>query len=135
MKKGATWSTHTQIRRVVAPSWGLTPKHARKIYISVALPRILYTVEVWGVPMPIEELATNKKGTSKAISRLTSIQRAGAIAVTGGLRTTPTDVLDLHVFLLPIHLEIDKVCHRAATRITTLPPAHPLHSPAKKSSS
>ena len=133
VKKGATWSS--QIRRVVAPTWGLTPNHARKMYISVALPRILYAVEVWGVPRPLEGLEANKKGTSQAISRLTSVQRAGAIAVTGGLRTTPTDVLDHHAFLLPIHLEIDKICHRAATRIATLPPAHPLHDPAKKCTS
>ena len=54
------------------------------------------------------------------------------MAVTGGLRTTPTDVLDMHAHLLPIHLEIDKICHRAATRIATLPPDHPLYKPARK---
>ena len=131
LKKGAKWSS--QIRRVVAPSWGLTPKHARKMYCSVAIPRILYAADVWGVPKPIEGLATHK-GTSTAIAKLTSTQRAGALAVTGGLRTTPTDVLDIHAHLLPIHLEIDKICHRAATRIATLPPDHPLHKPARKCS-
>ena len=130
LKKGAEWSS--QIRRVAAPSWGLTPKHARKMYASVAIPRILYAADIWGIPKPIEGRATHKKGTSVAIAKLTSTQRAGALAVTGGLRTTPTDVLDMHAHLMPIHLEIDKICHRAATRIATLPPTHPLHKPAKK---
>jgi len=53
------------------------------------------------------------------------------IVVMGGLRTTPMDVLDIHAFILPIHLEIDRQCHRAATRIATLPPAHPLYKPAR----
>ena len=42
------------------------------------------------------------------------------------------DLLDLHAGLLPIHLKIDKQCHRAATRIATLLPTHPLYKPAKK---
>lgn len=120
---------------MVAPSWGLTPKHACQLYTSVAIPRILYAADIWGVPKPIEGRATHKKGTSTAISKLTTTQRAGALAVTGGLRTTPTDVLDMHAHLMPIHLEIDKICHCAATRIATLPPTHPLHKLAKKCTS
>ena len=34
--------------------------------------------------------------------------------------------------LLPIDLRIEKVCHNAITRITTLPKEHPLHVLAKK---
>ena len=130
VKKGTNWST--QIRRVTAPSWGLTPKHARKMFISVAIPKILYAVDIWGTPKEIETMEARKKGISMASAKLTSTQRAGAIAITGCLRTTPTDILDMHAKLLPIHLEMDKQCHRAATRIATLPQAHPLHKPAKK---
>jgi len=130
IKKGTLWGT--QLRRAVAPSWGLTPKHARKLYTSVAIPKILYAVDVWGVPRPLDQLEAHKKGTSKAIAKLTSTQRAGTIAITGGLRTMPTDVLDTHAFLLPLHLEIDKHCHRAATRIATLSPDHPLSKPARR---
>ena len=132
LKKGANWSS--QIRRAVAPSWGLTLKYVRKMYCSVVIPRILYAADVWGIPKPLEGLAAHKKGTSIAITKLMSTQRAGVLAVMGGLRTTPTDVLDMHAHLLPIHLEIDKICHRAATQIATLPPEHPLHKPASKSS-
>ena len=131
IKKGADWSS--QIRRAVVPSWGLTPKHARKMLISVAMPKILYAVDVWGIPKPIEGTVIDKKGMSRAIAKLTSTHRAGTLAVTGGLRTTTTDVLDLHMFVLLLHLEIDKICHRAASRIATLPPSHPLHKPARLS--
>ena len=132
IKKGVDWSL--RIRRAVTPSWGLTPKHAHKLFISVALPKILYAVDVWGIPKPIEDTAITKRGTSGAVVKLTSIQRAGMLAVTGGLRTMLTDVFDLHAFVMPLHLEIDKVCHIAASRIATLPPTHLLYKLARLSS-
>ena len=44
LKKGATWSS--LIRRVGALSWGLMPKHVRKMYSSIAIPNILYAADV-----------------------------------------------------------------------------------------
>lgn len=44
----------------------------------------------------------------------------------------PMDLLDLHAGLLLLHLKIDKQCHRAAARIATLPPVHPLYKLARK---
>ena len=131
IKKGADWSS--RIRRAVAPTWGLMPKHAQKMFISVALPKILYAVDVWGIPKPIEGIVAHKKGMSGMVTKLTSMQRAGALAVMGGLRTTPTDVLDLYTFIMPLHLEINKACHRAASRLATLPSSHPLYKPARLS--
>ena len=130
VEKGTKWTA--QIRRAAAPSWGLTPKHARRLYISVAIPRILYAVDVWGLRL---KRGTAMQTTGKIVehnNKLTSIQRAGTLAITGGLRTSPTDVLDAHAFILPLHLEIEKQLFRAAIRIATLPPQHPLHRPAKK---
>jgi hypothetical protein len=49
-KKGATWAV--QIRRVVRPDWGLTPKFARRMYISITLLRILYTADIWAPGPP-----------------------------------------------------------------------------------
>lgn len=31
--------------------WGLTPKVARKIYVGVALSKILYKIKVWCIPL------------------------------------------------------------------------------------
>ena len=46
VEKGTKWAA--QIRRASAPSWGLTPKYARRLYISIAIPRTLYAVDIWG---------------------------------------------------------------------------------------
>ena len=48
IEKGSKWAS--QVRRIMRPSWGITPKYARRLYISVAIPRILYGVEVWCGP-------------------------------------------------------------------------------------
>lgn len=45
-KKGSKWAA--QIHRAARPSWprGLMPKATYKIFIGVAIPRILYGVDV-----------------------------------------------------------------------------------------
>jgi ribonuclease HI len=130
VEKGTKWTA--QIRRATAPSWGLTPKHALRLYISVAIPRILYAVDVWGIRFKRGTTTQLTGKISGSNNKLTSVQRAGTLAITGGLRTSPTDALDAHAFILPIHLETEKHIFRSAIRIATLPPEHPLHKPAKK---
>ena len=131
IKKGMIWNSH--IRRIAAPTWGITPKHVHKMYITVAISKILYAVDIWGTPKNLDSIAEHKKGISTAAAKMISMQRAEALATTGCLCTAPTDLLlDLHGGLLPIHLEIDKQCNRVATRIATLLPAHPLYKPARK---
>ena len=122
VEKGTKWTA--QIRRAAAPSWGLTPKHARQLYISVAIPRTLYAVDVWGARFK-RGAGTQAAGkVAENSNKLNAVQRAGTLAVTGGLRTSPTDALDAHAFLLPLHLEIEKHLFRATIRIATLPTCH-----------
>jgi len=67
----------------------------------------------------------------EAIKKIATIQRVGAIAIFGGLRTSPTDSLNACTYLLPAPLLINKLCHRAYVRLTTLPKEHPLHKAIK----
>jgi ribonuclease HI len=129
--KGSKWAA--QIRRLARPSWGLTPKGARKLYVSVVVPRILYGIDVWCTPLHGKNTRGGKKGSVNIIKKLTTTQRAGVLAVTGGFRTSPTDSLDAHAALLPIDLRVKKTCHNAITRLATLPKQHPLHTPVKRS--
>lgn len=57
IKKGTHWTS--QIKHIVHPGWGITPKYARRLYISIALPRVLYGAEVWY--MPSGESTTGRK--------------------------------------------------------------------------
>jgi hypothetical protein len=134
VEKGIKWAA--QIRRIARPTWGITPKYTRHLYISVALPRILYAADVWCVTTQGRGAGAGAGmlGPAKAIKQLTSIQRAGALAITGGLRTTATDALNAHANLLPAALTVRKWCHLAMTRMATLPEGHPLYKPIKRKS-
>jgi hypothetical protein len=129
VKKGTNWAA--QIKCIARPSWGITPKYARRLYIGVALPRILYSSEIWYHPSPAPKWtdATKMRGTVKITKNLTSVQRAGALAITGGLRTSPTDSIDALAFLLPFVKTINTWCYRAALCLASLPDKHPLRKP------
>lgn len=123
-KKGMQWAA--QIRRAVRPDWGLTPKFARCMYTGVVLPRILYAADVWAPPVYKKEQGTKPTANKRFTTRLASIQRAGALAIVGGLRTSPTDILCTHVDILPAHLELDRACHKATIQMATLSHSHPV---------
>ena len=105
---------------------GSYSKAARRLYIGVAIPRILYGTDVWCVPIHTTPKGKNNKGSVHAIRKLTTAQRAGTLAITGGFRTSPTDALDAHASILPMHLKIGKVLYRSVVRHASLPETHPL---------
>ncbi|KNZ81997.1 hypothetical protein J132_09064 [Termitomyces sp. J132] len=65
------------------------------------------------------------------MKRLSRVQQASALQVTGALRTTPDDLLEVHVGLTLMNLRITKICVQAAAR-TSLLGSHPLCRPAEK---
>jgi hypothetical protein len=129
--KGSQWTT--QIKRLTRPTWRLTPKGAKKLYTSDTLPHILYGIDIWCTPLHGKNSKGNRKGSVNATKKLTSVQRLGVLAITGGLRTSPTDALDAHTALLPMEYRIKKMCHSAISQMATLPLVHPLHAMVKKS--
>lgn len=133
LKKGSKWAS--QIRHIARPSWGITPKYARRLYIGVALPRILYGTDVWCGPPPSSTGETRNTGSAALLKQLVSIQHIGAIAITGALRTSPTDTLNACTFLFPTLLLVERWCHCAAIWLATLPPEHPLFNPVRHSMS
>ncbi|OSC99793.1 hypothetical protein PYCCODRAFT_1469926 [Trametes coccinea BRFM310] len=46
--KGQYWAT--QCQRLAQPSKGMPARFAWQLYISIAIPRMLYAVDVWGIP-------------------------------------------------------------------------------------
>jgi len=71
------------------PMWGITPKFVKRLYTSVALPRVLYAVDVWCTPTNMDYAGPKTVGSARAIKKITSTQRAGALAITRGLCTSP----------------------------------------------
>jgi len=125
IEKGTKWAL--QIKWLSGPSWGIMPKYTRRLYISVAIPRILYAADVWCITSHGERTRMSKIGPVKVIDQVATIQRVGALAIMGGLRTTATDTLNTHAHLLPSAPLVRKWCHQALTRLASLPKEHPLH--------
>ena len=115
-----------QYRRLTKPSTGTCARLMRQLYISVALPKITYGLDVWYTPPCKQPGQTKNSGSAGVLRQLQKTQRIASLAIIGALRTTPNDFADAHAGLLPIELALLKATHRAAVRLMTLPRSHPL---------
>jgi ribonuclease HI len=133
ISKGASWSS--QIRRIARPSWGATPKYTHKLFISVALPKILYSIDIWCGPPIVGHPGPKDKGSARIVRQLTQMQCSGTLAITGAFQSAPTDTLNTCSFLPPAIHTIEKWCHQAAVRLASVPAEHSLHNLVKHSTS
>ena len=125
--KGSKWAN--QSGRLVKVAKGIKGALARRMYYGAAVASMLYAVDVWGAP-PIKSRGEGLRiGT---VSKLESTQRRAALQATGGLRTTPTDLLFAHADMMPVRQLIEGQCNRAATRLASLHPSHPLYKTTHK---
>jgi hypothetical protein len=118
-----------QLRRLARPSFGISPSKMRRLYTSTILTKSLYGADVWLTPIHRNQTSggrTRQSGSVGPIKALSQAQRIAALTIAGGLRSTPTDSLEAHLDLFPMQLTVDKICHRAAVRLASLPPQHPL---------
>src|ERR1700678_3496449 len=76
--------------------------------------------------LSIDKPRTSSKATGH-IAKMEQVQRKVALRITGPLRTTPSDLLLPHAGLIPLQLQVKKICQNSALRIATLPPHHPLY--------
>ena len=117
-----------QFRRLTRISTGLSIQLMRRLYIAVAIPKMTYAIDVWYTPPTKPPGHRRSVGSVGVLRRMTKLQRMASLGIVGGMRSTPTDLLDAHTGLLPIDLTLFRICHRAAVCLCSLPPSHPLHS-------
>jgi hypothetical protein len=123
LMKGQDWII--QFSRIAQASCGVTARYVRQLYLSIAIPQILYAADIFLTPQKkTNQKPKNRKLNQAFVNKLTTIQQKAAIMITGAMRTTATDILDVMANLLPIHLLIDKHRQQAALRMATLPPTH-----------
>jgi ribonuclease HI len=135
--KGMKWVT--QVARVMKSKMGLQTRLSRQLYLTVCLPKMLYAAEVWAPPHRRRRTTRTDARAPKDVmpdgvmARMASVQRRALVAMSGAMRTTPTDILEAHMNILPLDLYMDTIRHRAALRIATLPSSHPLYSDIRES--
>ena len=116
-----------QYRRLTRINTGVNTRLMRQLYLAVALPKITYGLDVWYTPPTKPAGYTKNIGSVGVLRNLQKVQRLATTAMTGTLRSTPTDLIDAHAGIFPMELALTKACHRAIVRILTLPDSHPLH--------
>ena len=111
--------------RLAKPSLGIKNKFNRLLFNSVVLPKMLYGIDVWGAKM-VSELGkrAGRKGQGRVLER---VLRTHVITASGAMCSTTTDAAVTHADLTPMPFTLQKVCHRAYLRMTTLPPSNPIH--------
>lgn len=124
LAKGMKWAS--QLNRLSKMAYGAPAHILKRLYLSVAVPRFSYAADIWYRPVTLGEDGKSNSGAIGMAKRLGRIQHTAARVILGAMRSTPTSALDAHAGLLPMHLLLNEVCERAAIRLATLPPEHPL---------
>ncbi|QRW06107.1 Reverse transcriptase from transposon X-element protein [Ceratobasidium sp. AG-Ba] len=123
--KGLQWTS--QLGRLARMSYGASPRTARRLYLSIAVPRFTYAADVWFQPVrPPTTGSTRFRGSIGFARRLAVVQSSAARAILGALRSTPVVHLDAFASLLPLPYLMNEACQRAAVRLITAPETHPL---------
>ena len=121
-----------QFRRLTRPSTGVNSRLMRQLYLAVALPKITYGIDIWYSPPTKPVGYTRNTGSVGILRNLQKIQRMATLAITGTLRTSPNDYVDVHARVLPMELALLKACHSATVRSLTLPNTNPIHQIIQK---
>ena len=122
--KGASYTI--LLRRLLSSTWGVPAKLIRQLYQSVAVPKIMYATAVWLQPSYSHSSDKRLRGSKGTARKIESVQKAATLAITGAMRTTPTDSLDVHANLQPTHILFQQTLFCSVLRLSGLPPNHPL---------
>ena len=119
-------------RRLARVTSGVNLWLMRQLYTAVMIPKMMYAITVW-LTLPRQwDGAKRCTGSVGMTNRLASLQRVAVLVITGAMCTTATDMIDLHVDLLPMWLVTHRLCQQAALRIASLPETHLLHDVSHK---
>lgn len=122
--KGQAWLG--QFARLARPSRGIVASNMRRLYLGICVPRMLYGADIF-LKAPHTSIMNPKQRERGVMKQIRTIQRRAALAITGAMSTTPTELLDMYANLLPVTHLVDKLRFGAALRLSTVPRTHPLH--------
>ncbi|KAJ6568287.1 hypothetical protein DFH09DRAFT_809313, partial [Mycena vulgaris] len=130
LAKGHEWNV--MFRRLAHVSKGVAFTYIQRLYLAICVLQMFYGAEVFLAPVRQRvHGATQCRDGRAAVTKMRSIQLRAARMITGGMVSSPGDMLDAHADLPPVHLAIDRHLQKAALRYATLPITHPLHAAVK----
>ncbi|KDQ26026.1 hypothetical protein PLEOSDRAFT_1045543 [Pleurotus ostreatus PC15] len=90
---------------------GISSRFLRQLYLAVAIPKLTYALDVWYTPVRLPEGKKRRVGSVQALKTLMKAQRVAALAISGAMRTTENNTLDIHAGLPPLKFTLDFICH------------------------
>ena len=126
--KGEKWIN--QFGRLAHMNKGVSPSFVRQLYLTIAIPRLLYGADIFLSPRRRHNFTSPSPTPTYNIMvmhQLATIQRRASIIITGAMRTTASSVLNILSDLLPIHLAVDKWHHNTTLGLATIPKGHLLY--------
>ena len=106
---------------------GIKSKLMCQLYIAVSLPKITYGIDIWYYPPNKQEGHTRNSGSVMFLRNLQKIQCIAVLTITGTLRSSPDNYIDIHANILLLELALSKACHNAIIWYLTLPETNPIH--------
>jgi hypothetical protein len=117
-----------QLKHLSSSSMGIPMSLMRQLYTAVAVPKMLYTIDVWFRPIYTSSTDIMQPGSKGAARKLESVQRIALLSITGAMHTSPTDLLEILSNIWPISHHIQNLCQQAAIRLSARPTSHPLYT-------
>lgn len=102
-------------------TWGLSLINRHRLFTAGVLPRLLFGISSWLPPA-----GNRRSGRVGMLKQITTVLRAGGLAITGAMRTTSTLALEHEASLPSAEALVDKHQARHFVRLQLVPPNHPL---------
>jgi len=129
LAKGAGYAA--LLRRLSRPAHGIPTRLIRQLYRAIAIPKMLYAASIWIKLLFSGDSNTPLRGSQGVTRKMSQAQRTATLVITGAMKTSPTDSLEIHANLLPMPLLLQHLLHNAALRLASRPQSHPLHALVK----
>ncbi|KAJ5638941.1 hypothetical protein N7528_001331 [Penicillium herquei] len=104
------------LRAISGSTWGTSLTAMRLVYQAVVVPQMLYGVAIWYCPA-----ARAVPRTDKVVTMFTAIQRRAAILIAGAFKSMSAAALNVELYLMPVHLQMQQIIENSAVRIQTGP--------------
>lgn len=102
-----------QFKRLSTMTKGIPLSQMRQLYQAIAVPKIIYAASLWFNPTFTENSNDLQQGSLGIAKWMASIQHIATLAMIDAMRSTATNVLEVHTNILPTTLLLQNACHRA----------------------
>ena len=91
-----------QLKRLSSVANGIPLSLMCQLYRAVAVPKMLYTVDVWFRPTYIDNHNTSQSGSKGMACTLEKVQCTALLSIMGAMRSTAMDTLEIHSNIWPL---------------------------------